>query len=83
MNSFKLSNSSNEDILVAFEPVGNTFSLPSNSTLQIVPFDKGSGLGTDALNIEMKMENGRPGLVIWAETHKFRVLYNGEQVNAM
>ncbi len=83
MDSFKFSNSSNEEIFINFEPIGDTFNLLPKEAIQIIPFDKGSGLGTDALNIEMKTDNGKTIVVIWAETHKFKVLHDGKQVNHM
>lgn len=84
MESFKLSNSTNKDLLIFFEPIGDMFTLPANEFLQIVPYGAGEGgLGVDCVNVEMKMDDEKRYVVVWAETHKFEALYNGRRVNVM
>lgn len=83
MEGFRLSNSFDKSMLIVFEPIGDTFLLPANDVLRIIPYEEGAGVGIDWLNIEFRNNSDEPCIVIWAETHKFLALYNGTQINAM
>ncbi|RBL91938.1 hypothetical protein [Chitinophaga flava] len=83
MEGFRISNNFDKSMLVIFEPIGDTFWLPSGEELKIVPYDKGAGLGTDCLDVKFSANNGEPCVVIWAETHKFSAYHQGKQVNVM
>ncbi|MET7001562.1 hypothetical protein [Chitinophaga defluvii] len=83
MEGFKLLNSHEESMLIVFEPIGDTFVLPANELLRIIPYDPDSGLGTHWVSIAFKMDGSKPYIVVCAETHKFKAFYNETQVNVM
>lgn len=84
MEGIKITNGFCENILIIFEPIGDTFSLPPGGILRILPYGKGVGLGSDMLNIEYQIDiKGSPSIVVWAETHKYSAFYQDQQVNFM
>lgn len=68
---------------VAFEPTGEVFHLPVNESLRIIPTEPDSGLGEDVMDVVVSTTNGVTSVSVWAETHKFKVLYKGEEVFVM
>lgn len=83
MEGFKLLNSHEESMLIAFEPIGDTFVLPANESPRIIPYEPGSGVGTECVSIAFKMNGAKPCIIVCAETHKFKAFYNERQINTM
>jgi len=83
MKQFKLSNTTEVDMLVIFEPIGDNFSLPSGEYLEIILSGEEVGLDTNSINIEINQEENKVNVRLWAEKNKFEAFYRGQPVNVM
>lgn len=70
-------------MLIAFEPVGETFMLPPNDQLQFLISEEEMGLGTDSLEIQIKLDEKKENLSVsvWSEKNAFQAFYNGLPVS--
>lgn len=83
MKTLKLSNTTNAEISINFEPIGDTFQLPSKENIEILIFDEEVGLADHSCNIVIGTVNGGTAITIFAEKNKFEARYKGETVNVM
>jgi len=83
MKKIKLSNTTEDPMVVIFEPIGDFFNLPSKENLQLSIFDEEVGVDDCSLNIAVEIVNEKPTITIFAEKNKFEARYKGQLVNIM
>lgn len=83
MKQFKLSNTTEADMLFIFEPIGDNFILPAGEYLEIVLSKEDVGLDANSINIEINQLENRVNIRLWAEKNKFEAIYRGQPINAM
>lgn len=70
-------------MMIAFEPIGDVFNLPSKEDLQLLVLDEVAGIDEFSMNIAVGSMNELPTITIFAERNKFEAWYKGQLVNNM
>ncbi|SDF49512.1 hypothetical protein [Chitinophaga filiformis] len=83
MKKFKLTNTTDTEMSVIFEPIGDVFRLPSNENIELSVSDEEIGVDDCSLNIAVGVVNKKTMITIFAEKNKFEARYKGQPVNIM
>lgn len=83
MKSISLINNSQKDMDLAFEPIGDFFSLPPDESVRLVIEDEEFGLDPDSIKIDFDLKDDRLCIKIWSERNAFEAFHKGNSISVI